>query len=174
MGKYVAKELLSSGKHEVTAITRGETKVPEGVKVAKVSYDDPASLAKALEGQDALVITLSVKAPQDTQAKLIDAAAAANVPFVLPNEWGLDITHGTLGAESLMGPGALAARKRVEELGKSSWIGMTTGFWLSHSLAGPDGYGFDLKNKAVTFFDEGTARINCIVSCSPSIRVKKQ
>lgn len=166
MGKYVVKELLKGGKHEVTAITRGEIEVPEGVKVAKVSYDDPASLAKALEGQDALVITLSVKAPQDTQAKLIDAAAAASVRFVLPNEWGLDIAHGTLGADSLMGPAALAARKRVEDLGKSSWIGMTTGFWLSHSLSTPQAYGFDLKNKTVTFYDEGTAKINNIVSYS--------
>lgn len=172
MGKYVAKELLNGGKHEVTAITRGETKVPEGVKVVKVSYDDPASLAKALEGQDALVITLSVKAPQDTQAKLIDAAAAAGVRFVLPNEWGLDVAHGTLGAESLMGPAALAARKRVEDLGKSSWIGMTTGYWLTHSLASAEAYGFDLKNKTVTFFDEGTARINSIVSYSPSLQVE--
>ncbi|KAI1108294.1 putative oxidoreductase CipA [Nemania sp. NC0429] len=162
VGKFLAKELLKGGKHEVTAITRGEAAVPEGVKIAKVSYDDAASLAEALEGHDALVITLSVRAPQDTQAKLIEAAAAANVPFVLPNEWGLDHDHGTLGADSLMGPGALAARKKVEELGKSSWIAMTTGFWLTHSLASPDAYGFDLKNKAVTFFDKGTARINCI------------
>ncbi|KAJ8133363.1 hypothetical protein O1611_g259 [Lasiodiplodia mahajangana] len=162
VGKYIVKELLDGGKHEVTAVTRSPEGVPAGVKVAVVSYDDPASLKKALEGQDALIITLSVQAPQDTQAKLIEAAAAANVPFVLPNEWGIESSHGTLGADTLMGPAAMAARKKTEELGKSSWIAMTTGYWFIHSLASPEAYGFDLKNRSVTFFDEGTVKINMI------------
>ncbi|KAJ8104637.1 hypothetical protein ONZ43_g7755 [Nemania bipapillata] len=162
VGKYIVKELLDGGKHEITAVTRGEVEMPVGVKVAKVSYDDPASLKKALEGQDVLIITLSVKAPQDTQAKLIEAAAAANVPFVLPNEWGIESSHGTLGVDTLMGPAAMAAKKKVEELGKSSWIAMTTGYWFIHSLAAPEAFGFDLKNKSVTFFDEGTVKINII------------
>ncbi|KAI0116486.1 putative oxidoreductase CipA [Nemania sp. FL0031] len=162
VGKYIVKELLDGGKHEVTAVTRSPEGIPEGAKVAVVSYDDPASLKKALEGQDALIITLSVQAPQDTQAKLIEAAAAANVPFVLPNEWGVESSHGTLGTDTLMGPAAMAAKKKVEELGKSSWIAMTTGYWFIHSLASPEAYGFDLKNKSVTFFDEGTVKINMI------------
>ncbi|KAI1130770.1 putative oxidoreductase CipA [Nemania abortiva] len=162
VGKYIVKELLDGGKHEVTAVTRSAEGMPEGVKVAVVSYDDPASLTKALEGQDVLIITLSVRAPQDTQTKLIEAAAAANVPFVLPNEWGIESSHGTLGVDTLMGPVAVAARKKVEELGKSSWIAMTTGYWFVHSLAGPESFGFDLKNKSVTFFDEGTVKINMI------------
>ncbi|KAI1750213.1 putative oxidoreductase CipA [Xylaria castorea] len=162
VGKYIVKELLNGGKHEVTAITRGDTELPEGVKVAKVSYDDPASLKKALEGQDVLIITMSVRAPQDTQEKLIEAAAAANVKFVLPNEWGFDSSYGTLGTDTFLGPIAKAAQKKIEDLGKSSWIAMTTGYWFLHSLASPEAYGFDLKNKSVTFFDEGTAKINNI------------
>lgn len=170
MGKYVVKALLDGGKHEVTAVTRSETEMPEGVKVAIVSYDDPTSLAKALEGQDALVITLSVRVPRDTQFKLIEAAAAANVRFVLPNEWGIESSHGTLGVDTLMGPPAEAAKRKIEELGRSSWIAMTTGYWVTHSLASPEAFGFDLKNKSVTFFDEGTAKINTIVSaCHPLI-----
>ncbi|KAI0455118.1 putative oxidoreductase CipA [Xylaria acuta] len=162
VGKYIVKELLNGGKHEVTAITRGEAEIPEGVKVAKVSYDDPASLKKALEGHDVLVITLSVRAPRDTQGKLIEAAAAANVPFVLPNEWGIESSHGTLGADTFFGPVSMAARQKIEELGKSSWIAMTTGYWFLHSLASPEAYGFDLAKKSVTFFDEGTVKINTI------------
>ncbi|KAI1155291.1 putative oxidoreductase CipA [Nemania diffusa] len=162
VGKYVVKALLDGGKHEVTAVTRSETEMPEGVKVAIVSYDDPTSLAKALEGQDALVITLSVRVPRDTQFKLIEAAAAANVRFVLPNEWGIESSHGTLGVDTLMGPPAEAAKRKIEELGRSSWIAMTTGYWVTHSLASPEAFGFDLKNKSVTFFDEGTAKINTI------------
>ncbi|TGJ78748.1 hypothetical protein E0Z10_g10011 [Xylaria hypoxylon] len=164
VGKHIVKGLLKGGKHEVTALTRGEAEIPKGVKVVKISYDDPTSLAKALEGQDALVITLSTRAPQGTQEKLIEAAAAANVSFVLPNEWGVDSSHGTLGVDILMGPPAAAAKKKIEELGKSSWIAVTTGYWYSHSLAVPECFGFDLNNKTVTFFDEGTVKINSIVS----------
>ncbi len=57
MGKHIVKELLKGGKHEVTAVTRGEPELPNGVKVAKVSYDDPASLTTALEGQDVLIVS---------------------------------------------------------------------------------------------------------------------
>ncbi|KAF2971514.1 hypothetical protein GQX73_g2075 [Xylaria multiplex] len=162
VGKHIVSALLKGGKHKVTALTRGEIEAPKGVRVAKISYDDPTSLTKALEGQDALVITLSIRAPEGTQEKIIEAAAAANVPFVLPNEWGIESSHGTLGVDVLMGPRAAAAKKKIEELGKSSWISMTTGYWYSHSLASPEAFGFDFKNKTVTFFDEGTAKINII------------
>ncbi|KAI3338449.1 putative oxidoreductase CipA [Ustulina deusta] len=162
VGKHIVKELLKGGKHEVTAVTRGEPELPNGVKVAKVSYDDPASLTTALEGQDVLIITMSTRAPRETQLKLIEAAAAANVPFVLPNAWGIESTHETLGPDTLLGPPATAAKKKIEELGKSSWIFVNTGFWYSHSLATAEAYGFDLNNKTVTFFDEGDVKINNI------------
>ncbi|KAI0205734.1 putative oxidoreductase CipA [Astrocystis sublimbata] len=162
VGRHIVNELLAGGKHSVTAITRGNTEAPAGVRVAKVSYDDAESLKKALEGQDVLITTLSVTAPKDTQAKLVEAAAAANVPFILPNEWGIESSHGTLGTDTFMGPASAAVRRRIEELGKSAWIGMTTGYWFMHSLASPEAYGFDLKNKSVTFFDEGKVKINSI------------
>ena len=172
MGKYITKALLDGGKHEVTAVTRGGTEIPQGVKVAKVSYDDPASLTKALEGQDVLIITMGTRAPRDTQPKLVEAAAAANVPFVLPNAWGIESTHATLGTNTLLGPPAMAAINKIEELGKSAWIMFNTGFWYTHSLATASAYGFDLNNKTVTFFDEGTAKINNIVSDLLSSSIK--
>ncbi|KAK5632552.1 hypothetical protein RRF57_008266 [Xylaria bambusicola] len=162
VGKYITKALLSGEKHEVTAVTRGGAEMPKGVKVAKVSYDDPASLTKALEGQDVLIITMGTRAPKDTQEKLINAAAVANVPFVLPNAWGIESSHGTLGTDTFLGPPAMAAMKKTEELGKSAWIMMNTGFWYTHSLATPSAYGFDLNNNTVTFYDDGTAKINNI------------
>jgi len=129
-----------------------------------VSYDDPSTLVSALQGQDVLIITLAVTAPRGTQDILVDAAAKAGVPFVVPNEWGLDVTHGTIGQDTMMGQAILATRKKIEELGKSSWIAMVTGFWYAFSLASSEAYGFDLKNRKVTFYDEGTAKINNIVS----------
>jgi len=91
-GSFIAKELLKTGQHTVTAITRADSqsKLPEGVKVKKVDYSDPSSLVEALKGQDALVITLSGYTPPDTQSKLIQAASDAGVSWVLPNEWSPD------------------------------------------------------------------------------------
>ncbi len=59
VGQYVTKELLATGKHAITAITRTDStaKLPEGVKVAKVDYDNKSSIVEALKGKILLVIT---------------------------------------------------------------------------------------------------------------------
>ena len=163
MGKHITEELLRLGKHKVTAITRGDgtNQVPAGATIQKVDYDDQASLVAALEGQDALVITMGTRAPPDQQNKLIEAAAAANVPWVLPNEYGFDNTHPGLVEDIPIGKSHAAYRARIEQLGKSSWIGFACGFWYEYSLsAGPSFFGFDLSTRAVTFFDDGETRIN--------------
>lgn len=87
----------------MTALTRqGSTnKLPEGVSAVPVDYDDEQSLAAALQGQQALIITLSVAAPPDTQGKLVRAAAKAGVPHVLPNAWGQDIGNDALQKDVL-------------------------------------------------------------------------
>jgi hypothetical protein len=150
--------LLKTGKHTVTAITRpGSTsKLPDSVKVAHVDYDDHQSLVDALKGQDALIITLAVMAPLDTQSKLIKAAVDAEVAWILPNEWGPDSTHEGFIQDIAM---AFVAKKRTREeiasLPKSSFIAVNTGFWYEWSLAIPVSYGFDFEKKTVTFFDDG-------------------
>lgn len=49
----------------------------------------------------------------------------------------------------------------MEKLGKSSWIGVTCGFWYEWSLGGgPYCYGFDIPKREVTFFDDGKTRVN--------------
>lgn len=79
----MTKELLATGKHNVTAITRADSKskLPDGVKVVTVDYEDPKTLVEALKGQDALVITLSVFAHKE-QDKLIQAAGEAGVHWL--------------------------------------------------------------------------------------------
>src|ERR1700761_2547732 len=91
VGKHIAEALARTGKHQVTAITRTGTKstLPDGVTATKVNYDDHSSLVHALQGHDALIITIAVTA-QAEQEKLIRAAADAEVPWILPNEWGFD------------------------------------------------------------------------------------
>ncbi|KAJ6599802.1 putative isoflavone reductase family protein [Mycena vulgaris] len=163
MGTYMVDALLKTGKHHITAITRADStsQLPAGVEVKKVDYEDSASLVDALRGQDALIITMSVMSPPGQSAKLIEAAAAAGVPWVLPNEYGGDLTEHAMQAEIMIGAPKQADRERIEKLGKSAWICITCSFWYEYSLAaGPEFYGFDMKNRTVTFIDDGTQKIN--------------
>ena len=135
--------------------------MPAGVEVKKVNYDDQASLIEALQGQEVLIITMGVMAPPDQQTKLIEAAAAANVPWVLPNEFGQDPLDAELNNDNLIGAGKAKYRDQTENLGRSSWIAFVCSFWYEFSLGGSSArYGFDFKNRSVTLFDDGNTRIN--------------
>lgn len=162
VGKPIVAELLNGGKHEVTAITRPEsdTSFPPDVKVARASYDDHASLVSALRGQQVLIIVIAATAPSDTEAKLIEAAAEADVPYIMPNVWGGDGAHPSFD-DCFLGPRYRATHEQIARLGKSSWIAISCGFWYEFSLdQGIDSYGFDIPNRKVRFYDQGTARMN--------------
>jgi hypothetical protein len=158
----MTEALLKTGKHTVTAISRIDStiKLPDGVELKKVDYDDHSSLVEALRGQDALVITLGAFAPPDQQAKLIQAAADAGVPWVLPNEWAPDTANEALVKDVFPFQKLPEAHELIAKLGKSSFIAVSTGFWYEYSLAIPAAYGFDFKNRTVTFFDDGETKIN--------------
>lgn len=162
-GTYIVEALLRNGKHNITAITReGSTsQMPSGIAVKKVNYDDHAALTDALRGQDAFVITMGARAPPDQQTKLIEAAAAAGVPWVLPNEFGNDNANEELTKDVIINAHKTQYRELIEKLGKSSWIGICNGFWYEFSLGfGDNTYGFDIKNRSVTLFDDGTQPIS--------------
>jgi hypothetical protein len=149
--------------HRVTAITREDSTnvLPASVTSKKVNYDSLESITEALKGQDVLIITLSVMAPPDTQSKLIDAAAAAGVPWVLPNEFGGDPLDVEIGKDQLSGEMKTKFRDQIEKLGQSSWIGVACGYWYELSLSGGvNRYGFDFKNRSLTLLDNGKTKIN--------------
>ncbi|OIW35401.1 NAD(P)-binding protein [Coniochaeta ligniaria NRRL 30616] len=163
IGRHITEQLLKTGKHTVTAITRRDStaKLPQGVKVEPVNYADQASIVAALRGQQFLVITLSVFAPPDTHSRLVRAAAEAGIPYVLPNWFGGDPFEDRLVNETHLGAMKAAQQAEIESLGISAWIALCCGFWYEFSLAGgPDRYGFDFKERSVVFFDEGTVAIN--------------
>ncbi|KAH7149820.1 putative oxidoreductase CipA [Dactylonectria estremocensis] len=163
VGKFITGELLKTGKHRVTAITRANstTKLPNGVIIATVDYDDEQSLIRALQGQQFLVITLAVTAPGDTQSKLIRAAAKAGVPHVMPNWFGVDFSNKAMLADLPVPPDLTGATGLVEELGVSSWILLTCGFWYEYSLVnGLDTYGIDIKNRKMEQIDDGQTLIS--------------
>ncbi|CAF9927213.1 hypothetical protein IMSHALPRED_007165 [Imshaugia aleurites] len=162
IGSFITESLLKISKHTITAITRvdSQTKLPEGVISKKVDYNKPETLVEALKGQDALVITLSGHTPKDTDMKLISAAGEAGVPWILPNEWSPDTANEAMVKDVFVFQSKVATRKAIADLGKSSYIAVSTGFWYEWSLAIPAGFGIDFTNRAVTLFDEGETKIS--------------
>ena len=114
----------------------------------------------ALRGQDVLLITLSVLAPDGTQSKLIRAAAEAGVPWVLPNDWGCDTSIEEVVNDVPGFAKTPQGRKEIAATAVSSYISVTTGFWYEWSLAIPPSFGFDFPNKTVTLFDDGETKIS--------------
>lgn len=159
IGGAFAKALVRTGKHAVTALTRpGSTsKLPEGVKAAEVNYDDDASLVEALKGQQFLVITLAVSnVAADLHGRICAAAAKAGVPYILPNSFGYPRIDGE-------DPYSKQIRQRFAEAkngGATKAILLSCGFWFEWSLAtGEQWYGFTIKDRKVTFFDDGKRTI---------------
>lgn len=116
----------------------------------------------ALEGQDFLAITLSPSADPGAELKLIDAAARAGVPHVMPNAYGPDPLNEAMMTEILIGKPFFAARAEVERLGASSWIALGCGFWYEWSLCGKNGrdcFGCGVEGRTMTFFDDGGEKI---------------
>jgi len=161
----MAEALVATGKHTVTALTRPDStsEIPNGVKSVTVDYANKESLVAALRGQDALIITLSITAPPETHPALVEAAAAAGVPWVLPNEWAPDTT-GTvdagLGTDVPVFALPPAHRAQITSLGVSSYVSISTGFWYEWSLAMPRGFGFDFASRTVTFYDDGKTQMS--------------
>ncbi|KAJ5099739.1 hypothetical protein N7532_006740 [Penicillium argentinense] len=161
IGSHIANALLETGKHNVTALSRKDsgTKLPEGVLVAPVDYDDEATIVAALKGQQFLIITMAPTAPRDTHSKLVRAAAKAGIPYVMPNGYAGDIGNIKLGEDTLLGPVAKADRVEIETLGML-WITVCCGFWYDYSLAGGDArFGFDFDKRSLTIYDDGNTKI---------------
>jgi len=100
--------------------------------VKRGDYTSSNFLESALEGQDVLIITLSVMASPDIQTGFIRAAAKVGVPWILPNEYGGDGAN-----EELLNAVPILASKTkyrdlIEELGTSSWIGIACNLWIDY------------------------------------------
>lgn len=93
LGTPVTKALLDAG-FTVTALTRQDSKssFPSGVKVVHVDYTSKSTLESALQGQDALISTLSTQSI-DQQKLLLEAAVSVGVYRILPSEFGSDTSN---------------------------------------------------------------------------------
>lgn len=172
MGKPIAQALLDTGKHRVTAITRPNSDtsaVPPGVRVTQVDYsgdgndDEQAKLVAVLSGQQALIITMSVTAPRNTIPKLVRAAIKAGVKYILPNWYGQDAANQALCDECMLTPmrDIILAEFADVDPSSTAYFLLCCNFWYAFSLGGgPDRFGFDLKARTLTLFDEGDVAIN--------------
>lgn len=104
---------------------------------------------------------MSVAAPPETHSKLVQAAAKASIPYVMPNCYGTDIANDHLSKESLIGDAIRAGCAEIEATGVSSYIALVCSFWYEFSLAmGPEWFGFNFKEKKLTYYDDGNTKIN--------------
>lgn len=161
IGQVLVSALLKTGKHTITALTRAGSKgtLPDGVKSVQVDYDNEESLVGALRGQDFLIITLAVRAPPDLHSKIVKAAAAAGVRYIMPNIYGADIRNPVQMSDAL-GVAAKAQLDEIESLGLS-YVTLACGTWYEWSLAlGDQWFGFQIKDRKVTFYDDGKTTVN--------------
>ncbi|KAI9684240.1 MAG: hypothetical protein M1822_005713 [Bathelium mastoideum] len=162
IGEHITKALLKTGKHTVTALTRQGSKneVPPGAKAISVDYNDESSLLAALRGQQSLIITLAATAPPDTHSKIVQAAAKAGVPHIMPNIFSNDDSNTALVQETPLSGDLKGTLDEIEAAG-CSWTYLICSLWYEYSLAmGPIWFGFDFVNKKLTLYDDGTVKIN--------------
>ncbi|KAI0877661.1 NAD(P)-binding protein [Hypoxylon argillaceum] len=162
LGVHFVEELLRTGKHTITALTRGgnATKIPSGVNVIEVDYSNEATLVAALQGQEFLAIVLAATAPPETHSLIVKAAAKAGVSYVMPTAYGADITNENMVKDDMYHQGVAAKVKEIESLGLDHII-MACGFWYEWSLAlGENFFGIDIKTKKATLFDDGNTKLS--------------
>ncbi|EFX04915.1 isoflavone reductase family protein [Grosmannia clavigera kw1407] len=160
VGSHITAALLKTGKHTVKALIRKDSKnkLPEGVLAAPIDYDDQASIVAALKDQQFFIVSVSPTAPRDTHSKLVQAAAKAGVPYIMPNGYAGDVDNVKFGEDTLLGPVAKAQRDEIEGLGMH-WINVCCGFWYDYSLAGGESrFGFDFDKRALTLYDDGNTK----------------
>ena len=128
-----------------------------------VDYTDKDALVAALTGQDALIITLSPFAPPETHAQLVEAAATAGVPWILPNHWAHDYTNrfdSTFTKDVPVFAEQPAKFEYIKSLGVSAYVAIATGFWYELLMQSPTGFGFDFAAKKASFLDDGMTRMS--------------
>ncbi|KAI3546473.1 hypothetical protein CABS01_14653 [Colletotrichum abscissum] len=160
LGQHTLTALLSHGIHDITVIVRNEStsEFPDSVTVKRVAFDDEAALTSVLHGQEVLVLQLGIPAVGLSDV-FIHAAAKANVPYILPTEFGSD-PEGKLIEELPEIADKRKHRELIEKLGVGSWIGVITNPWYDFCLPMGDVFGIDAKTLKVTLWNGGRTKMN--------------
>jgi len=115
LGSPILKVIVDSGKFNVTAVSREDSKstFPSSIKVVKADYNSLDSLTAAFKGQDAVISTVGTEGLLG-QSVLIDAAIAAGVKRFLPSEFGSDLSNPNVAKLPVFGY-KIATRNHIEE-----------------------------------------------------------
>ncbi|KAI9702752.1 MAG: hypothetical protein M1836_007966 [Candelina mexicana] len=165
VGGEILKGLLQANAFTITVLSRDDSTATfdANVILKKGSYDSLSFLESALQGQDVLVITLAGTVPPDVQSNLIKAAAAAKVPWILPNEYGQDGDNPNVNkAVPMIKVMKEGYRREIEELGVSQWIGVACSLWFDFSLK-LGMFGIDIAKRTAEIYDDGT---NAFTTCT--------
>ena len=156
--------LISSQKFTITILRRSTSTSPTppgAKKVIEVDFTSLSSLKQALQGQDAVVSTVSTMSASE-QKILVDAMLATGVRRFIPSEFGSDledpaIRHfpiyaGKVELEDLL------AQKVQEQAGGSkdgtfSYTNIYTNAFLDWGLSA--GFVLDLKGRKARLYDGG-------------------
>ncbi|KAJ4159906.1 uncharacterized protein LMH87_007843 [Akanthomyces muscarius] len=158
LGQAVLPSIINAS-FEVTVITRAESTsaFPPNVKVVKTEYTEK-NIAKALQGQDAVLCLIDAGALQ-VESLIIDAAASAGVKWFIPSEFG----HNTLDSRVLealpilKGKVKVTAQLRSKEQQAMQWTGIVTGLFFDWGLTRGT-FGFDLAKKTAQIWDDGNTK----------------
>ncbi|EXK43259.1 hypothetical protein FOXG_15380 [Fusarium oxysporum f. sp. lycopersici 4287] len=164
-GAQITEQLLKTGKHVITALTRigSSSKFPDNVKTIPVDYEDEESISSALKDQQLLIITLAVNVDPEVHHRIVRAAGKADIRYIIPNIYAANVVIENQGSVDEFFPAAppINLLKEIEHVGVSSWILLVGGVWFDYSLPSGELFmGFDIDNRKVTLFDEGEAKIN--------------
>ncbi|KAF4464144.1 oxidoreductaselike [Fusarium albosuccineum] len=164
-GAHMTEQLLATGKHTVTALTRTDStaKFPSNVEVVRVDYESEESISSALHGQQFLIITLANGVDTEIHHRIVRAARKAGVPHIVPNVFAANMVVNNQGSVDDFFPAASLRElvTEIERVGVSSWTVLVGSVWFDYSFpGGPNFLGFDIVNRQVTLVDQGTAKIN--------------
>ncbi|KAJ4298943.1 hypothetical protein N0V90_004186 [Kalmusia sp. IMI 367209] len=162
VGSHIVTELLKADRHEITAISRHDSKStpPEGVKVARVDYSKEDEIVAALRGHDFLIISLGAQTAPEVHPAICNAATKAGVKWIMPNVWGMDPENTRLIEENVYGSIAKKGIAEAEAAG-ANYVVLACSFWYEWSVAaGLNFYGIDIKERKAVFFDDGNQKIN--------------
>ncbi|KAG4263878.1 hypothetical protein FPRO04_09206 [Fusarium proliferatum] len=164
-GAQITEQLLKTGKHTITALTRigSASKLPDNIKTIPVDYEDEEAIESALKDQQLLIITLAVNVDPEVHHRIVRAAGKAGVRYIIPNIYAANVVIENQGSVDDFFPAAppINLLKEIERVGVSSWILLVGGVWFDYSLPSGESFmGFDIDNRKVTLFDDGEAKIN--------------
>ncbi|EPE34281.1 NAD(P)-binding Rossmann-fold containing protein [Glarea lozoyensis ATCC 20868] len=156
MGTPLVKALVESKRFNLTAITRSESDstFPPTVNVLRGDYDSEDFLQSSFSNQEVLIIILATTAPKDLQPRLIRAATAVAVSYILPTEFGPDTANSALAqAVPFLFP-KKSLRDQIKASQSSSLIAVVNGLWFDFSLAGGF-FGINIKERTARLYDDG-------------------